>query len=129
MLFYIFLIFVLGPIIEWCAHYFLHITRNKLHYVHHENVTKNIINKDFKITVEIWPLIAIFICLYNTFFSGAYLFLRYYIIHTIIHFYPNIFPKLTNHHMLHHKYSKYNYCITNTWPDKLFGTLYINKNN
>ena len=127
MLFYILLLFIFGPIIEWGLHYILHLTNNNIHNNHHKNVTKNSLSNKTEITIELWPLVAIMFCLYNTFFTGAYIFLRYYVIHSIIHFYPEIFPKLTNHHLTHHKYSKYNFCVTSIWPDKLFGTIYKKK--
>ena len=50
--------------------------------------------------------------------------MRYWIIHTLIHFYPEYVPRLTEHHITHHKYSKYNLAVSTIWPDKIFGTLY-----
>ena len=45
--------------------------------------------------------------------------------HSLIHIYPNILPpKLNDHHNAHHIYSNYNFCVTNIWPDILFGTRY-----
>lgn len=129
MIFYIFFIFVLSPIIEWFLHYMLHFINNSDHYKHHKNITKNILDKNHVLTLEVWPIIPIVFCLYFRFYACSYIFLRYYVIHTLIHFYPNICPKLTNHHMTHHKYSKYNYCVTSIWPDKLLGTFYEKKNN
>ena len=64
------------------------------------------------------------VCVYNTFYIGALYFSKYYIIHTLIHFYPNSIPSLSNHHNTHHIYSKYNFCVTNIWPDKIFKTEY-----
>ena len=52
-------------------------------------------------------------------------FLKYWVIHTIIHKKPKLLPTYTKHHMLHHKYKNYNFCVSNIWPDKLFGTYRV----
>ena len=122
---YWFFFFFIFPIIEWGSHYFLHLTENKIHFIHHDNVTKNRLNKKHDLTMEIWPIFPILFCLYNTFYIGVLFFSKYYVIHTLIHFYPNVLPELSNHHNTHHVYSKYNFCVTNIWPDRLFNTLYI----
>ena len=123
-LFYWFSFFVIFPILEWYSHYLLHYYRNTIHFIHHSNVTKNLLDKNHKITIEIWPIVPIICCLYYTFYIGVLFFSKYYIIHTIIHFYPNVLPELSDHHNTHHKYSKYNFCVTNIWPDIVFKTKY-----
>ena len=125
---YWFTFFFIFPIIEWGAHYYLHIYNNKLHKNHHTIITNYNINKMRKYRIELWPIIPIVVCLYNTFFIGALFFTKYYVIHSLIHIYPNILSKkLNEHHNLHHKYSNYNFCVTNIWPDILFNTQYNKK--
>lgn len=124
MLFYIFIFFIVGPIVEWGTHYLLHVTNNKIHLNHHKNITENSLDENHKITFEIWPVALLLILVYNSFYITSLLVLKYHIIHSLIHFYPELVPSLSNHHLTHHKYSKYNFCVTNIWPDILFGTKY-----
>jgi len=126
---YWFTFFFIFPILEWILHYILHIFNNKTHIRHHDIVTNNRIDTKNKLSIEYWPILPIVICLYYTFFIGALFFLKYYIIHTLIHWYPNIIPELSSHHKNHHIYSKYNFCVTNIWPDILLGTQYTKKIN
>ena len=123
-LFYWFTFFFVFPIFEWVIHYSLHYFEERIHRIHHVNITNNKIDKSVKIIYEIWPLLPIIVCVYNTFYIGALYFSKYYIIHTLIHFNPNYLPSLANHHNTHHVYSKYNFCVTNIWPDKVFKTQY-----
>ena len=123
-LFYWFSFFFVFPIFEWAIHYTLHYFNEKIHLNHHTNITQNRINSLVKKDYEIWPLLPIIVCVYNTFYIGALYFSKYYIIHTLIHFYPNSIPSLAIHHDTHHVYSKYNFCVTNIWPDIIFKTQY-----
>ena len=123
-LIYWFNFFFIFPIFEWTIHYLLHYFEERFHKKHHINVTQNRIDKLVKIDYEIWPLLPAIVCVYNTFYIGALYFSKYYIIHNLIHLYPNFIPSLADHHNTHHAYSKYNYCVTNIWPDKLFKTQY-----
>lgn len=122
---YWFTFFFIFPIAEWGLHYLMHKYNITFHNNHHEIITKNKIDKIINLNIEYWPIIPIILCLYNTFFIGVLFFSKYYIIHTLIHRYPQLLPELTNHHNIHHIYSNYNYCVTNIWPDKLFKTQYI----
>ena len=121
---YWFTFFFIFPIFEWAIHYSLHYFEERVHKNHHINITENRIDKSIRIYYEIWPLLPIIVCVYNTFYIGALYFSKYYIIHTLIHFYPSSIPSLANHHNTHHIYSKYNFCVTNIWPDKIFKTEY-----
>jgi len=122
---YLFIIIVVAPICEWTIHYILHLINNSNHYIHHKQVRENIVNKKKNIRIERWPIIVIAFCAYYQLYVCVFVFLKYYIIHTILHWYPTYLPSLANHHNTHHTYSKYNYCVTNIWPDKLFNTLYV----
>jgi sterol desaturase/sphingolipid hydroxylase (fatty acid hydroxylase superfamily) len=122
---YLLIIIVIAPICEWGIHYGLHLFNNSNHYIHHKQVRKNILDTKKNIRIERWPILVIAFCTYYHFYIGIFAFLKYYIIHTILHWKPSYLPSLANHHNVHHKYSKYNYCVTNIWPDKLFNTLYI----
>ena len=48
--------------------------------------------------------------------------MSYWIIHSLIHFYPSAFPTLYYHHMSHHMYSNYNFGVCTTFVDKIMGT-------
>ena len=124
MIYYISFFFILAPIAEWYIHLLLHKFNNWNHLSHHEEITKNVLNKKEPITLEIWPIFPIIICYYFGYIIQSLCFFKYYFIHSILHFYPNAIPSLTNHHITHHKYSKYNFCVTNIWPDILFNTKY-----
>ena len=122
---YWFTLFVIFPIFEWGFHYALHHFKNKIHNNHHKIITNYRIDKMKKYRIELWPIIPIVLCLYNTFFIGALFFTKYYIIHSFIHIYPDILSKeLNEHHNIHHIYSNYNFCVTNIWPDILFKTQF-----
>ena len=122
---YWFTFFFIFPIIEWLFHYSLHYFNNKIHNEHHTIITNDKLDKIKEYRIELWPIIPILFCLYNTFFIGAIFFIKYYIIHSLIHIYPDIIStSLKEHHDTHHIYSKYNFCVTNIWPDILFGTQY-----
>ena len=123
---YWFTFFFIFPIAEWGLHYIMHKYNITFNNNHNEIVKKYKIQKIVNLNIEYWPIIPIILCLYNTFFIGVLFFSKYYIIHTLIHRYPRLLPDLTYHHNIHHIYSNYNYCVTNIWPDKLFGTQYIN---
>ena len=123
---YWFTFFFIFPILEWGFHYSLHHFNNTIHTKHHDLITNNRLNKTQKLKIEYWPIIPILFCWYNTFFICVLFFTKYYIIHTIIHLYPDLLSsKLIEHHNLHHIYSNYNFCVTNIWPDILFKTKYI----
>lgn len=115
----LFFILVIGPIGEWITHFLLHKTNNFIHNQHHDNY-----NND-EITVEIFPIVISIISYYLEYNFITYAYMRYWIIHTIIHFYPHYLPRLSKHHLLHHKYKKYNFAVSSIWPDYLFGTIYV----
>ena len=110
---------VLAPIYEWIIHRLLHYTNNYYHKRHHINYHNN------EVKYEKWvpPLILTF------YFLNMYLFLfigiKYFIVHTIIHHYPNLLKKYSKHHITHHLYPEYNFCVTCVWPDILFNTRKI----
>ncbi len=122
--------FLFSPIFEWIVHYILHETNNSFHNKHHEIVYLNKYEKfnQFK-KVELWPIFCIIVCYkYNLIFF-LITFARYWIYHTFIHFSGNANNYLVKHHYTHHKYKKYNLCVSATWPDHLFGTIYKKKLN
>ena len=122
---YWFTFFFIFPILEWGFHYSLHHFNNNIHNNHHTIITNYKLDKIKKYRIELWPMIPILLCWYNTFYIGVLFFTKYYIIHSLIHIHPNILPhKLNEHHNTHHIYSNYNFCVTNIWPDILFGTKY-----
>ena len=127
VIFNIFFCLIISPIGEWVAHYILHSINNKRHFIHHERHRLNIV------TPEKTPLIISAFAYYFGYYYIVFGFMRYWIVHTLIHFYPEYVPRLTEHHNTHHQYSKYNLAVSSIWPDMIFRTLYTkkikNKNN
>lgn len=121
---FIFILFIIEPIGEWTIHKLLHKLNIWNHLSHHEEVTDNNLKKIQNITLEYWPIFPIVIFYYCNYIILSLCFLKYYVVHSIIHFYPNIMQGLTIHHETHHKYSKYNFCVSTIWPDILFNTQY-----
>jgi hypothetical protein len=119
----LFLYFLVSPINEWLVHFMLHKTENKFHNEHHKVVYLNKYGKFNKFkNVELWPIFCIIICYKLNLLFGLLTFIRYWIAHTFIHFSRNNNNYLVNHHYIHHKYKKYNLCVSATWPDYLFNT-------
>ena len=113
---------IVGPISEWAAHLLLHKTNNFIHNNHHENYNNN------EVSLEVFPIvISYFAYSYGHNFI-VYAYMRYWIIHSLIHFYPEILPRLSKHHLTHHKYKNYNFAVSSRWPDYVFGTLYTKDN-
>lgn len=126
----LFFYFLISPISEWFVHLLLHKTENKFHNRHHEVVYENKYERfnQFK-KIEIWPIFCILICYEFNFLFCLITFIRYWIAHTYIHFSGNDNNYLVRHHYTHHKYKKYNLCVSATWPDYLLNTKkkYIKK--
>lgn len=113
-------LFIISPILEWLVHYILHKINNHIHKIHHLEFHKN----EKNINIEIWPIFFIIICIYYKYYIYALPFLRYHIIHTLIHKNKGFFKSYANHHRIHHMYPNCNYAVTSIWPDKLFRTEY-----
>ena len=117
--------FLISPIFEWGVHLLLHKTDNAFHNKHHEIVYKNKYEKFNKFQkIELWPILCIIICYYYSYTLFSITFVRYWLVHTYIHFSKNEKNYLVKHHYTHHKYKNYNLCVSATWPDYLFNTKY-----
>ena len=117
--YYIFSIFYflyVYPILEWFAHYMLHKINERRHKRHHILFFNN------SVRTERWPLIFIAIGYYLKNYIIMASFLYYFVIHTCIHKFPSLLPKITEHHISHHKDQRYNFCVSAIWPDKMFKT-------
>lgn len=119
-----FILFIFQPIVEYIIHKYCHkssLYYHKLHHIEiHQNNYKNSIKNIISIQILLSPIMY--------FKVGVWFwicFLKYNMIHMIIHIYPTVFTKLTKHHLLHHKNHNYNYSFTAVWPDILFNTLQI----
>ena len=122
MLLYL-IFFFISPLVEWSIHILLHYTNEYIHNNHHIFVASN----NFKFTtnilfIETWPIILSLLCIYFKYYFILIGIMRYWIIHTYIHF-TNINNYLVNHHFIHHKNKKYNFTISAIWPDILFKTI------
>jgi hypothetical protein len=118
--FNIYFIFIIEPLGEWGFHKVLHLLNNKIHNNHHMNHRNNIVSP------EAWPIIFTILSLYYNYIYLSLAFFKYWVFHTLIHFKPELIPSLANHHILHHKKQKYNFCVSAIWPDKLFKTYNAN---
>jgi len=112
------------PPFEYFLHYYLHIFNQSKHKTHHVVVHKNNLQNfnsfdDLETFYYILPILFL-LDLPILFWGSSW----YYTVHSITHFKPELLPKLSEHHINHHKYATYNFGVTNTFYDYLFGTLY-----
>lgn len=109
------------PFYEYFVHLALHDFKSSTHKQHHiDFFNKNILT-------EYWllPIIAFFYYIEN--YHLALGTSQYLLIHTISHKAPHLLPGcLKNHHVLHHRNKNYNYSVSSTWPDYIFGSLLKN---
>ena len=116
--------FLISPLFEWTVHYILHKTNNSFHNKHHEIVYLNKYERFNQLKkVELWPIFCIYICYKLNLIIFLITFTRYWIFHTFIHFSGNTNNYLVRHHYTHHKYKKYNLCVSAIWPDYVFRTI------
>ena len=109
---------IIAPIFEWGFHYMLHKINNNVHKRHHIQFHKGFVS------IEKWPIPLTIILYYYELYLFAFICLKYFIIHHFIHRNPNVFKKISDHHIIHHLNPEYNYGVTSIWPDKLFGTVF-----
>ena len=113
---------VIWPPFEYFLHYYLHYFNNDKHKDHHIFVhKKNFENFTSFSELEYFYYIVpiLFILDYPILFWGSS---WYYSVHTIIHYKPELLPILSKHHHCHHKYPTYNFGVTTTYYDYIFGT-------
>jgi sterol desaturase/sphingolipid hydroxylase (fatty acid hydroxylase superfamily) len=118
---FLYLIFI-HPLNEYYAHILLHKYEMRNHKRHHINYHKSLKDKT-KLKIEKWPFVAFIIANLISFDIMSYGFLIYFVNHTIIHLKPHWMPKVSKHHVIHHKYNDCNYCVSTRWPDYLLGTI------
>ena len=115
---YIVVLFYVTPFVEWSLHrYFHQPPRLEFHRIHHMNYHNN------KSVVEYWPIPVMGFFYYYGYFLIFLGFLKYWIYHNMIHQAPALMPNLSKHHILHHKYPKYNFAVSSTLPDRVMGTF------
>ena len=118
---FLYLVFI-NPVLEYLAHILLHkydmYYHKRHHILYHQSVKENT-----NLDLEIWPFFAFIFLNLITFDVMSFSMLIYFVNHSIIHLRPQWMPKVSKHHLLHHKYSDYNYCVSARWPDYLFGTI------
>jgi len=115
-LFNIFYFICIYPVIEWGVHYGLHMIDEYKHKRHH------ILFHNKNVRTERWPVLFIMFGIYFRIYILMASFIYYFVIHTCTHKYPELFPELTEHHEIHHKNPRYNFCVCAKWPDKVFKT-------
>jgi hypothetical protein len=120
--------FTMTPFIEWSIHKLLHQYDNTNHMNHHIDVYSGKFH-NFKTLnkVEYLPPIVIVIAYYFQYWYILIFLSRYWIIHTMIHYVDSdiiYLQQLKNHHMVHHKFKKYNFAVSGIYPDILFGTYW-----
>jgi sterol desaturase/sphingolipid hydroxylase (fatty acid hydroxylase superfamily) len=125
-------LFVFQPLIEYTVHRYIHATNknsdsslNKIHKRHHNDIHLQRYNNSPFInllsSVITFPLYFVY--------CGNYIwcgFFKYQLGHLTLHYYPFLFPQLSQFHAIHHKNPKVNYTLTAMWPDKIFGTYLKN---
>lgn len=112
------------PPFEYVLHYYLHVYNESRHKTHHVLVHKNNLksfNSFWDLEYFYYILPVLFLFDFPILFWGS---LWYFLVHTITHFKPKLLPNLSKHHLNHHKYPSYNFGITNTYLDYIFGTEY-----
>ena len=95
LLYYVFGLFVAGPFIEWWIHYNIH---KPPPLVYHKNHHLAYYKKDP--IYEIWVIPVIYFLYLLGCYIAALGFAKYTVVHNIIHYFPNLFPKLTRHHQI-----------------------------
>ena len=120
------LFFYTAPIIEWGIHILLHAYENKNHKIHHLDVYSNEFrNFNSLKEMEILPPFVIVTAYYFQFWYVFIFLTRYWICHTLIHYYDfkiEYLKNLKKHHILHHKFKNYNFAVSGIYPDFIFGT-------
>ena len=103
------------PILEWFAHYMLHKINERRHKRHHILFFNN------SVRTERWTYFYSNRILFKELYNNGFIFVLF-VIHTCIHKFPSLLPKITEHHISHHKDQRYNFCVSAIWPDKMFKT-------
>ena len=118
MIFYVvFNLFFVAPIIEWIIHYSIHRPPVlEFHKKHHIAFYKK------KNLIEVWTVPVILLFSYFAFYLTALGFLKYLIVHNVIHYYPENLPILSKHHFKHHTDPTCNFAVSSTLPDRIFNT-------
>lgn len=117
ILYFVFNLFFIAPIIEWIIHYAIHRPPVlKFHKQHHIAFYKN------KNLIEVWTIPVIMILTYFTYYLTALGFLKYLIVHNVIHYYPENLPILAKHHFKHHTDPTCNFAVSSILPDRIFNT-------
>ena len=107
-------ILIIAPICEWGFHYILHKSNNQLHKRYHSSFQNSHISIRLFIPIMV---ILYYFKLYLCFFICVYYMINYYFIYRYIKSVNSL-----DYHLIHHLNPEYNYGITTSWVDKLFGT-------
>ena len=118
ILYALFNLFFIAPIIEWLIHYGIH--RPPVLQFHKKHHIAFYQKKDL---VEVWTIPVILFLSYLTFYLTALGFFKYLVVHNMIHYYPEKIPKLSRHHFKHHLDPTCNFAVSSTLPDKIFNTF------
>lgn len=129
-----------GGLIEYPVHRFLFHGKNtwvsKFHFAHHENPRARIFTFGWILSDCIWFLyVYVLITLLGMergllFSAGSALGLFVFLVmHDVMHLYPKILKHLglsylLIEHGLHHHTEGYNYCVSQPFWDRIFGTHY-----
>ena len=117
MYLYILGLIFLTPFFEWGIHRYAHTPpKLKFHHEHHLDYHNN--NSIF----EYWPIPFMTFFYYFGFYFVFLGILKYWMFHNTIHYYPEILPKLSKHHLIHHQDPKYNFSVSSRLPDMILGT-------
>lgn len=104
--------FLFFQLVEYVLHFIFHKYRYSRHIEHHR--TKN---------TETFTLFVVAAILFLFQFDGIFVGLVWYlIVHRVSHSWPEILPRLSKHHLLHHRNPKYNFGVSSPFFDHIFGT-------
>ena len=91
------LMMIVQPCAEYLIHYFLHAIQEPHHMDHHHSVLDS-----RTVGLEMWALCiaaAMAVCKFYILSLGV---MKYWIVHQLIHRFPEVFPALHSNHMKHH---------------------------
>ena len=117
IIYVVFSLFVVAPFVEWGIHYVIH-EPPPLQY--HKNHHLSYFTK--KPIYEFWVIPVILLFYYMAWYLTSLGFLKYTLVHNIIHYFPNALPSLTKHHLIHHENPKVNFAVSAIFPDKILNT-------
>ena len=120
MFYYIFNCIVSTSVLEYSIHYIYHKLNISMHKDHHKDYQNNDIDFEYYFI----PISMMFY--YYQYYALCFGSIRYLLLHTMIHHYPQYLPNsIVKHHISHHsKAPNHNFSVSMPFLDTLFNTKY-----